>query len=226
MSTESIRSLGGKLKADVDEQLLQDIQLLNQFSDANLTTFVSIIVTWIIAPGTSNLMENMGSFVKSSGVSAKMVKASTRGLLILLKGTLRYNVSPKQLGTDLELLGLAAERKGAVSKLWEKNYASLSRAAIANTLSMNELVNMEWKFGVTASSNDLESVGNTFLQLKLVINKGGREEQDAEGDNSSNKKNTSIDNKEIVYMELTLPQFYNFLAEMEKAKSTIDFFSG
>jgi hypothetical protein len=27
-------------------------------------------------------------------------------------------------------------------------------------------------------------------------------------------------------MELTLPQFYNFLAEMEKAKATVDYFMG
>ena len=86
---------------------------------------------------------------------------------------------------------------------------------------MNELVNMEWKFGVTASSNDLESVGNTFLQLKLVINKGGHGGDKDDKDDSNNNNN-----KEVVYMELTLPQFYNFLAEMEKAKSTIDFFTG
>ena len=219
--SDSIRSLGGKLKTDVDEQLLQDIQLLNKFSETDLISFVSIIVTWIIAPGSSNLMESMGNFVKSSNSSAKLVKATTRGLLILLKGTLRYNVSPTQLGTDLETLGLASERKGAVAQIWQKNYASLSRAAITKTLSMNELVNMEWKFGVTASSNDLESVGNTFLQLKLVINKGGHGGDKDDKDDSNNNNN-----KEVVYMELTLPQFYNFLAEMEKAKSTIDFFTG
>ena len=122
--SDSIRSLGGKLKTDVDEQLLQDIQLLNKFSETDLISFVSIIVTWINAPGSSNLMESMGNFVKSSNSSAKLVKATTRGLLILLKGTLRYNVSPTQLGTDLETLGLASERKGAVAQIWQKNYAS------------------------------------------------------------------------------------------------------
>eukprot|EP00943_MAST-04B_sp_MAST-4B-sp1_P002134 g2134.t1 len=219
--TDSIRSLGGKLKTDVDGQLSQDIQLLNNFSEGDLKTFVSIIVTWIIAPGNSNLMESMGNFVKASGISGKIVKAATRGLLILLKGTTRYNVSPKQLGTDLELLGLASERKEGISQIWKNNYANLSRAAITKTVTMNELVNMEWKFGVTASSNDLESVGNTFLQLKLVINKGGSGAKDEDG-----KSNSSANDKEVIYMELTLPQFYNFLAEMEKAKATADYFMG
>ena len=220
MSSQSIRSLGGKLKADVDAQLAQDITLLNKLSEEHLTSFVTTIVTWIIAPGASNLMESMGAFVKSSGTSGKVVKACVRGLLIFLKGTLRYNVSPKQLGNDLDLLGLASEKKDIISKIWEQNYASLSRAAITKTLTMNELVNMEWKFGVTASSDDLESVGIPFLQMKLVINKGGSSgSSDTTGANNSN-------GTETVFMELTLPQFYDFLAEMEKARSTIDFFSG
>ena len=31
-------------------------------------------------------------------------------------------------------------------------------------------------FSVTASSSEVDKVGNTFLQLKLVINKGGKME--------------------------------------------------
>ena len=71
------------------------------------------------------------------------------------------------------------------------------------TVRMNELVDMQWKFGVTASSDDAAQIGSTFLQLKLVLNKGS--------------------GLESHYMELTLPQFYGFLQEMEKAKQVIDF---
>ena len=35
-------------------------------------------------------------------------------------------MSPKQLGNDLDLLGLASEKKDIISKIWEQNYASLS----------------------------------------------------------------------------------------------------
>ena len=70
---------------------------------------------------------------------------------------------------------------------------------------VNQLVDMEWKFGVTAASNDLNVVGQTFLQLKLIIDRGGQ--------------------REDMFMEMTLPQFYSFLHEMEKAKSTLEYFS-
>uniref|UniRef100_A0AAY4D1G8 Nucleolar protein 4-like b n=1 Tax=Denticeps clupeoides TaxID=299321 RepID=A0AAY4D1G8_9TELE len=77
--------------------------------------------------------------------------------------------------------------------------------AIGQTLMVNQLVDMEWKFGVTVGTSEIQKLGNIFLQLKLVIRKG----------------NTT----ENVYMELTLPQFYNFLHEMERAKASMECFS-
>ena len=71
---------------------------------------------------------------------------------------------------------------------------------------INQLVDMEWKFGVTAGTSDMKQAGHSFLQLKLVINKGNNETED-------------------VCMELTLPQFYSFLHETEKAKSSLELLS-
>jgi hypothetical protein len=88
---------------------------------------------------------------------------------------------------------------------WERNLLGLS-VSMGQTVMANQLIDMEWKFGVTASSSDLKAVGSTFLQLKLVIDKGGGETED-------------------VHMELTLPQFYDFLANMEKAKTHLDYLS-
>ncbi len=41
-----------------------------------------------------------------------------------------------------------------------------------HSLMISQLVDMEWKFGVTASTNDIDKFGNVFLQLKLVVNRG------------------------------------------------------
>ena len=68
---------------------------------------------------------------------------------------------------------------------------------------INQLVDMDWKFGVNAATSDSTQVGESFIQLKLVINKGGNK-------------------LENICMELTLPQFYAFLHEMEKAKASLE----
>ena len=53
----------------------------------------------------------------------------------------------------------------------------MSRVAAGQSLTVNQLVDMEWKFGVTAADSDMKKVGNTFLQLKLVLDKGVRTEE-------------------------------------------------
>ena len=69
----------------------------------------------------------------------------------------------------------------------------------------HRLVGLEWKFGVTASSDELQAIGSSFVLVRLRVarKEGGGEER-------------------IVPMELTLPQFYSFLHELEKAKAELD----
>ena len=105
----------------------------------------------------------------------------------------------------MKRIGLAEDKAVSLAKAWRKANTGMTKAAITKSLVVNELVDMEWKFGVTASSDDAAQVGGTFLQLKLVLNKGNGTEN--------------------VYMELTLPQFYEFLHEMERCKATMDAFS-
>jgi COMM domain containing 7 len=47
---------------------------------------------------------------------------------------------------------------------------------------ISQLVDMEWKFGVTASTNTINNYGNAFLQLKLIYKKDGRLESSVIGD--------------------------------------------
>jgi hypothetical protein len=127
--------------------------------------------------------------------------------------------------------GLPAAHAEQVASLWRGQVLELSRTAISATLTVNELVDMEWKFGVTVGTDEIEKVsscvgwlrflthavapvarccvqmGATFLQLRMVIDKGSGV-------------------RENVLMELSLPQFYDFLSQMEKAKTFVDFLAG
>ncbi|KAG8003038.1 COMM domain-containing protein 7, partial [Nibea albiflora] len=48
---------------------------------------------------------------------------------------------------------------------WGEHYAALSRLAVRQTLMVNQLVDMEWKFGVTVGTSEVQKVGNIFLQM-------------------------------------------------------------
>jgi COMM domain containing 7 len=201
----NIRCLG-KVLADVEPHVTGGMAALNTFTEEKITSFMKPIIAWLVSPGQSDLMSELTEFSKNQGIAGKVIKVSLQGLLAILKGALKRNVSPSQLEEDLVNLGLKAELAKTATSAWRLSLGDLSRSAIGQTLCINELVDMDWKFGVTASSDDVENVGNTFLQLKLVIDKG-------KGGGGT----------ETVYMELSLPQFYTFLSQMEKAKSVVDY---
>ena len=117
---------------------------------------------------------------------------------------------------------------------WGSRLAVISRSAVGQTLSVNQLVDMEWRFGVTASSNEAQRVGSSFLQLRLLINKGNTNEEVFMGGwgslchSRTRPPAGSCCATSIICLcpaELTLPQFYSFLHEMEKAKASLEFLS-
>jgi COMM domain containing 7 len=100
-------------------------------------------------------------------------------------------------------LGLSEGIVQVLSKLWKKRAVQVATSLLAKAMTNNQLVDMDWVFGVTAASDDCDHVGKTFLQLKLTLNgELGRQ---------------------VVLMELSLDQFYQFLASMEKCQTYLDY---
>jgi hypothetical protein len=93
----------------------------------------------------------------------------------------------------------------ALVEEWNKNKIQMISSLLSKTITANKLIDLDWSFGVTASSNDCDQVGKTFLQLKLTLDEGGQPNH--------------------VFMELSLEQFYQFLAQMENCKAYLDFVS-
>ena len=74
---------------------------------------------------------------------------------------------------------------------------------------MARLVDLQWKFGVTSSTDEVQDAGLAFLQLTLAV-----EPKDGLGAGGGTVEHVS--------MELTLPEFYHFLSEIQKAKAVMD----
>ncbi|XP_048464277.1 COMM domain-containing protein 7 isoform X1 [Rhincodon typus] len=190
----------------VPDCVLNDIQTLNKLSSQQFSELTGIIFHFITEPTESErLLSQLGEFASQHGMSPGPLKNIVKSILLIPAGALKRNLTADHVKTDFVTLGLSEEKAGCFADQWKLNSAVLSRLAVGQTLTVNQLVDMEWKFGVTAGSSELQKVGSVFLQLKLVIKKGNKSEN--------------------VYMELTLPQFYNFLHEMEQAKTSLECFS-
>ncbi|XP_062871575.1 COMM domain-containing protein 7 [Trichomycterus rosablanca] len=193
-------------KDALPDSVSTDFQTLNKFSEQQFVSLTDVLYQFLLEPKESErFLTQLTEFAGENGMGAGPLKGLMKSILLLPHGAMKKNLTADQVKEDLLSLGLNEDKASHFSDQWRTHYPVLSRLALGQTLMVNQLVDMEWKFGVTVGTSELQKTGNIFLQLKLVVRKG----------------NTT----ENVYMELTLPQFYNFLHEMERAKANMDCFS-
>ncbi|XP_060627803.2 COMM domain-containing protein 7 [Anolis sagrei] len=186
-----------------EEPLPADLQPLNQLSPKQFSALTELVFQFLQEPKEiERFLAQLSEFAATNKISLGPLKNLVKSLLLVPNSALKKALSAEQVRADLISLGLSEEKAGFFEEQWKGNAATLSRLAVGQTLMVNQLMDMEWKFGVTAGSSELGKVGSIFLQLKLVVKKGNR--------------------LEPVYMELTLPQFYSFLHEMERMKASLE----
>ncbi|KAG8524117.1 COMM domain-containing protein 7, partial [Galemys pyrenaicus] len=155
-------------------------------------------------------LAQLSEFATSNQISLGPLKSIVKSLLLVPNGALKKSLSAEQVRADFITLGLREEKATYFSEKWKKTVPTLAHWAIGQTLMINQLVDMEWKFGVTSGSSELEKVGSIFLQVSLpLIFANG---YTSEGLN-------------FLSPELTLPQFYSFLHEMERVRTSMECFS-
>ncbi|KAL0482026.1 hypothetical protein AKO1_013283 [Acrasis kona] len=183
--------LAQSLPADVFKKIVQAARQI-MTGETELSTIESIT-------------EQLSPLAQDAGVPTLKLMNVVRSLIMLLQGSIKRNLKLETLIEDCETLGLDDERVKYVCGTWKKYYVAISKGVLSQTLSVNPLKDLDWRFGVTASSSELSSVGRTFLQLKLTLDQG--------------------DGLKDVFVELTLNQFYDLLHQLESAKQTLDFFT-
>jgi COMM domain containing 7 len=192
--------------AELDDAFKADLKNLNGLTSVQLKGFLSVILSFL-ATESPTFMQEVDAFGAQHGINARALKNLVRSALVFFKGALRQNITVADMAMDLEQLQVEADKIEIFQSQWERAYKALARSMVAQTLTVNNLLDMEWKFGVTASSDELEKVGSTYLQLRLLTAKAGG-------------------GSDEVMLELTVEQFYEFLAQMERVKASVDFLSG
>ncbi|XP_004687030.1 PREDICTED: COMM domain-containing protein 7 [Condylura cristata] len=175
-------------------------------SSQQFSVLTEVLFGFLIEPKeVERFLAQLSEFATSNQISLGPLRSIVKSLLLVPNGALKKSLSAEQVRADFITLGLSEEKATYFSEKWKKNAPALAHRAVGQTLMINQLIDMEWKFGVTSGSSELEKVGSIFLQLKLVIKKGSQTEN--------------------LYIELTLPQFYSFLHEMERVRASMECFS-
>ncbi|CAM9577535.1 unnamed protein product [Bubo scandiacus] len=196
----------------VPEAVSGDMHNLNQLSAQQFSALTEVLFRFLTEPKeVERFMTQLSDFATMNKISLGPLKNIVKSILLVPNGALKRNLSSEQVRADFIALGLSEEKASYFAEQWKVNSPTLTRLAVGQTLMINQLVDMEWKFGVTAGSSELEKVGSIFLQGELAVLEKKRAFEYAKAPG--------------VAGELTLPQFYSFLHEMERVKTSLESFS-
>ncbi|XP_012521212.1 PREDICTED: COMM domain-containing protein 7 isoform X1 [Propithecus coquereli] len=187
-------------------QHLNCTEYCRQCNTMQFSALTEVLFHFLTEPKeVERFLAQLSEFATTNQISLGPLRSIVKSLLLVPNGALKKSLTAEQVQADFITLGLSEEKATYFSEKWKQNAPTLARWAIGQTLMINQLIDMEWKFGVTSGSSELEKVGSIFLQLKLVVKKGNQTEN--------------------LYIELTLPQFYSFLHEMERVRTSMECFS-
>jgi hypothetical protein len=65
-----------------------------------------------------------------------------------------------------------------VARAIHKTFRVIGEKMSQQALSVNKLMLSEWRFGITAANKEMKDAGSTFLQLKLLIDRGDGESKE------------------------------------------------
>lgn len=188
------------------QELAKLIQPINELETEPAAKLCDLVLAFLINPASSNFQSSLGDFAEEFRIGSSVLKSISQGLIVFLQEAMHNGYGMQAMEERCQQLGFNESITKLLIKLWKKKSPQMASSLLLRSLSKNTLVDMDWSFGVTAASDDCDHVGKTYLQLKLTIDKGGEGLED-------------------VFLELSLEQFYQFLASLEKCKSYLDYVS-
>lgn len=196
---------------ELEQQLAADLVPLQKLSKEQASELLHLILGFVVEPSRGDFQADLGAYSAklaeaSAPVDTKALKGLVKALLIFFQGSMQAGLVVPQLEARCAALGLSPELISAVAAQWHLFETRLVTSLLSKTIKENRLVDMDWSFGVTASSNDCDQVGKTFLQIKLTIDRG----------------DVSQTAHDVVFMELSLEQFYQFLSSLERCQSYVE----
>nr|XP_036860542.1 COMM domain-containing protein 7 isoform X2 [Manis javanica] len=148
----------------VPEAVGGDMQLLNQLG-AQFSDLTEVLFHFLTEPKeVDRFLAQLSEFATNNQISLGPLRSIVKSLLLVPNGALKKSLTAEQVRADFMTLGLGEDKATYFAEKWKQNAFTLARWAIGQTLMINQLIDMEWKFGVTSGSSELEKVGSIFLQ--------------------------------------------------------------
>ena len=185
----------------VDDNFITAFTNLNRFEEPGFSELLQMILAFLSSPNEGQqLLAKLEKFSDNFKVPLPSLQLIVKAVLLFLRGCLKRSLPISQISEDLSNLGLDQERISNLAQKWTDSFTIISNVNQQRVLTIRQLTDLEWRFGVTTGNSLFNRVGQIFLQMKFKVISG-----------------------EIITIELSIEQFYSFLHEMEKARASIEY---
>lgn len=147
----------------VDEVLARDLGSLQQLSEAQLEGLMQLVIGFLIDSKGSGFQEKLGVYSETHGLGGSALKSMVRASLLFLQRGVRAGWVAGQVASACVGMGLNEECAGTISRCWAQQSSNLTSTLLSKIVSANQLMDVDWSFGVTAASDDSDQVSRDSL---------------------------------------------------------------
>jgi len=200
------------------------LSVLNDFDVENFDNLVKISLIFVVEKKSDVFQKDIELFSEQFTGDKLALRAALKALIIFLDEGLRNAWNVSQIDAHCVNAGLDKERTSLLLFHWRSQSQRLSERVLSSVLTTNQLVDVEWSFGVTCATEDCDEVSQTFVQLRLVVEEGVPGAGIGTGTGAVLRQLRP--KRKTVLMELTVEQFYAVLAQLESARAYLSLVTG
>lgn len=182
------------------DEVLSTLQKTNKLNEEQYGKLLDITFSFLTNSISAEGLDSvLNEYASSYGINASPLKNMVKILIIVANAMIKKNLSMTQVESDLKQMNMNEDHVNLFCGKWKTHILKMQTSLLVGSTRGKKLINLDWKFGVTASSSENRKVGTCFIQMKFTLEGEDRKKEDFE-------------------VELSLPQFYDFMHEIEKAK--------
>jgi hypothetical protein len=142
----------------VDEVLARDLAALEELSTEQLEGLLRLVIGFLIDSRGSGFQEKLGVYSETHGMGGAALKSMVRASLLFLQRGVRAGWAADQVEEACAAVGLSADCAAVFGRCWAQQSSSLTSTLLSKIVSANQLMDVDWSFGVTAASDDCDQV--------------------------------------------------------------------
>eukprot|EP00122_Pirum_gemmata_P002402 Pgem_evm1s2160 len=118
--------------------------------------------------------ENLKLIISDSSgeIESDALEKLCSGVMSYFMAAFKHFLVTSEIESDLKRLGLKDDQIKDISVFLESDQLKLKSCTQISNLDVNKLVDLDWKFGITTGTSEKRTSDQTFIQLKLRIDRG------------------------------------------------------